>query len=100
MAIKLSDFKKKTKTIMIDYQGEQLNVTYFINAITPSFLSEQLIVDQVKEAIAEWDVLDEKGKPIPVLESADFLSINFLRAVIGEVLNDIHSPVDDDEKKD
>lgn len=100
MAIKLSDMQKRTRTITIKYKEDELDITYFVNAITPAFLSERFIVDQVKIAVSAWDVVDDDGKPLTVSESADNLSMDFLREVIDAILTDTRGGVGDVEKKD
>ena len=99
MAIRLSDIKKETKKISIDYKGDTIEFSYFVNTITPAFLSERMVVDQVKIGVAEWDVVDDEGKPIPVAESADNLPLEFLREILDAIYVDVRGIVDDDEKK-
>lgn len=96
----MNDFTKRTKKIVVEFQGDSVEIEYFINAITPTFLAEKLVVNQVKIAISEWDVLDEDGNKLPVTESANLLSVDFLHTVIGAIVKDVRGGIDGDEKKD
>jgi hypothetical protein len=100
MPIRMNDFTKRTKKIVVEFQGDSVEIEYFINAITPTFLAEKLVVNQVKIAISEWDVLDEDGNKLPVTESANLLSVDFLHTVIGAIVKDVRGGIDGDEKKD
>jgi len=100
MPILLSDLKNRTKKIVVEYQGDSLDVQYFINAVTPAFLSERLVIDQVKAVVAEWDVLDDEGKPIPVEDCVNSLPIEFLRSIVDAIVTDVRGGFDDNEKKD
>jgi hypothetical protein len=100
MPIRMNDFTKRTKKIVVEFQGDSVEIEYFINAITPTFLAEKLVVNQVKIAISEWDVLDEDGNKLPVTESANLLSVDFLHTVIGAIVKDVRGGIDGDGKKD
>ncbi|MCE5209849.1 MAG: hypothetical protein LLG42_16285 [Chloroflexi bacterium] len=53
-------------------------MTYYLMVVTPEFLSEKKdTVEQIKEAVVEWDVMDDEGKRIPPLEIADRLPVTF-----------------------
>ncbi|MDZ4158716.1 MAG: hypothetical protein U1B80_02905 [Anaerolineaceae bacterium] len=99
MPIRMSDFIKRTKKIVVEFQGDLVDIEYFINAITPAFLSTRTFVDQVKIAVSDWDVLDEDGNKLPVAESANLLSVDFLHIVIEQIIKDVRGGIDDDQKK-
>ncbi|NPV85983.1 MAG: hypothetical protein HPY45_08255 [Anaerolineae bacterium] len=107
MAIRYKDLNAKTRTITVYYDGESLDVTYRLNAITPAALRElrglesaESLAAQVGMVVESWDVLDDKGQRIkPTREFAEKLPVDFLAAVITGIVDDVRAP-DGEEKKD
>ncbi len=92
MAIKLSDLRSKTRQVQVDYLGDTVTVEYLVNALTMEFLDrDPNAVEQVKEIVSSWDVLDDTGNPIPPGEIADQLPLAFLSAVLEAIVADMRS---------
>jgi hypothetical protein len=90
MAIRLSDLRRKTRSVTVHYQGEDVNVEYYVNAVTPEFLlSSNEPLDQIKRVVASWDVQDDDGNNLAPAEIADKLPIAFLNAVISAIIEDM-----------
>lgn len=75
MAVKLADKIAETKTVTVTWGEDDVDVSYFPNAVTAKLLSD---IDQAADAedltvigvalepiLDWWDVLDDKGKRIP-----------------------------------
>jgi hypothetical protein len=92
MSVKLDDMKTRTKKLVVEWDGEQVDVSYYPNVVTPQLL------EQVAEAAAQedlsvlgvmlepvlewWDVLDDKGKRIPTSAAViRTIPMSFLNAV-------------------
>lgn len=76
MAVKLNEMKARTKTLVVDWDGEKVDVSYFPNAVTPELL------DRVDDAVAAndrnvlgvllvpviewWDILEDDNSRMPV----------------------------------
>lgn len=106
MPIRLKDMQKATKTIQIDFNGETLEVEYWMYRATPAFLRDMETWDD-KEALEKavcavvkrWDLLDEDGQEIPpTVEVARELPVEFLREVQTAILDDMRGG--EAEKKD
>lgn len=90
MGVRLSDLNKRTRKIQVQYQGDVVNVEYRINVVTPAFIaSETSPVEQIKEMVVDWDILDDQGNHIPPAEIADQLPIPFLNKVIETIVEDM-----------
>ncbi len=99
MAIKLSDLKKRTKKVSIDFQKETLEVEYYINVITPAFLRAKMeISEQLAEAIAGWDLMDDAGKAIPIsLDVMVGLPVELQAMLINAITNDMRTAGDEEK---
>lgn len=98
MAVKLGDLQKRTKSVRVEYQGEEINVEYRINVVTPSFIASNMNpVEQIKEVVADWDILDDDGNHIPPSEIADSLPLALLSKVIEVIVEDMR--LEGNEKK-
>lgn len=97
--MKLSELLKKTRTIEVVYQGEVVSVTYLVNVVTPGFLTDAPdLVEQVKRAVVEWDVLDDDGHRLPPDRVAEHLPLAFLKLVLEAVIEDMR--VETGQKKE
>jgi len=96
MPIKLSDLQKQTRPLTLDFSGEQINVIYRPGAITPALTArfvDMSNAEAVPIIVAEWDILGDDGQPLPVTaEICETLPLEFLRAVVREVIADSASP--------
>lgn len=111
MPIRLEDLAKTTKRVTFEYDGEPVTVEYRLNAVTPqqgelierltsmfggavtlseeNKVNEQLI-DVLNWLVVSWDVLDDKGKPLPVTKTwLRKLPSAFLYTLFGEILADL-----------
>lgn len=96
--MKLSEMQKKERTISVDFDGEPVEIVYLANVITPTFLSDKPeVVDQIRRAVVRWDITGDDGKPLPVADTVDDVSIMFLMKVIAAITDDIR--VSSEEKK-
>jgi hypothetical protein len=88
--MKLSELQKKTRNIEVEYQGETVAITYLVNVVTPGFLSDEPdLVEQVKRAVVEWDVLNDDGEKLPPKEVAGEMPLAFLKLVLEAVIDDM-----------
>lgn len=88
--MKLSELLKKTRTIEVVYQGETVKVTYLVNVVTPGFLDDAPdLVEQVKRAVVEWDVLGDEGEKLAPDQVAGDLPLAFLKLVLETVIDDM-----------
>lgn len=100
MAIHLADLQKRTRTVRVSFQGEELNVTYKINIVTPAFLAEKLkIEEQLARAIEGWDLLGEDGKPVPITyEVFEVLPTQFQAEIMMALTDDMRITSDEQKK--
>lgn len=94
MPITLSDLVSKTRQIVVKYDGEDVAITYAPGKLTPASVNAQEGRQNLEIVLAEtllaWDVLDEKGKPLPVTqETLSAMPTRFLWALIDGVNEDI-----------
>lgn len=104
--MKMSEVMAKTKTTTVEWDGEEVEVSYFPARITPTMLSEVLdmvasagsgasaevnSVPALLEPILDWwDVLDDKGKRIPpTAENIRGMPMSFLGAVVQATQEDM-----------
>ena len=112
MPIKLTDLRKSTRTLAVEYEGETANVQYRPSALTPYlqmvlldwYVGEESadrkykttlndVLDAFTNLVATWDVLDESGKPLPVNRQwVRQMPTQFIATIIGSILEDIRSP--------
>jgi hypothetical protein len=75
MSVKLADKLAETKTMTLRWGDDDVDVSYYVNAVTPELLErvdaaaaqdDMSVLGVVLEPILEWwDVLDGKGKRLP-----------------------------------
>lgn len=73
MAVALSNMKKRTKLITVEWDGEEVDVSYFPNVVTPELLEKvDAAADQdnldvlgvmLEPVLDWWDILEEEGGP-------------------------------------
>jgi hypothetical protein len=106
VAILLSQMMAKTKIVNVKYQGDNLDVTYRVNIVTPAFSSElqdksgiEWLTEQVLRVVDKWDLLDSVGIPLPVIrENVIGLPTTFLQAVLAGIVDDMRAPGADEKK--
>lgn len=111
MAVRIGDLAKATKVVTFVYEGEEVTIEYRLNAMTPA-QSELIgrvtemfgkpitlrqetqvtneLIDTLCWLVVNWDVLNEKGKPLPI--NRDWLNrlpSAFLYTLFGEILADL-----------
>ena len=103
MAVKLNEMKNRTKTITVPWDGEEVDVSYYPNIVTPELLEkvdeasakEDLsVLGVMLEPVLEWwDILDDKNKRIPTsAEVIRTIPLNFLNAVQSAIQEDQNPP--------
>lgn len=75
MAVKLDEMQGRTKTLVVNWDGEKVDVSYFPNVVTPELLekvaeaSEKDNLDvlgvMLEPVIEWWDILLEDGSRLP-----------------------------------
>lgn len=93
MPIGLAELQSNTRTLSVDYDGETVTIVYRPGVLTPATSDEfgkQATVEQLETMLVSWDVLDEKGKALPVSrELLDALPARFLAHLSGAILGDM-----------
>lgn len=103
MAVALSNMKKRTKLITVEWDGEEVDVSYFPNVVTPELLEKvDAAADQdnldvlgvMLEPVLEWwDVLLDDGTKLPTdAETIRQVPISFLNAVQAAIQEDQNPP--------
>lgn len=105
MPIRISDLRKETRPASFEWEGETVNLKYRPGAVTAQMQmsaagiatvgdNAEMVVEYVGgyiEAmallVAEWDVLGEDGKPLPItVETMETLTLPFLFAMFGAIM--------------
>jgi hypothetical protein len=101
MAIKLSDLSKDTRTIPVEYEGAEFDITYKPSAYTPETESAMQacfennrpgngLAEMLTDLLVWWDVEDEKGKNIsPTLETLQKTPVPVLTTISGAITDDL-----------
>lgn len=114
MPIRLEDLTKESKQVTFEHLGEQVTISYRLNALTPmqgdliARMSEMFksnakpitlaeengmnseLIDALLWLLVEWDVLGENGKPLPITRKwLSRLPSSFLYTLFGEILADM-----------
>lgn len=106
MPIRLSDLRKSSQPASFEWEGEICNVKFRPGAVTAQMQisaaglatvgdSPERIVEYVgdfvqamADLIVEWDIVDEKGEPLPITpETIGSLSLPFLFAMFGAIMS-------------
>lgn len=102
MAIKFSELAKGSRTVIVRWEGEECKVQYRPGANTAAFaigLQEAMeesasggtkaIVESLANMLIGWDVLDDKGEPMPI-EADDLMGypVGFLSAILNAIAED------------
>lgn len=97
MPITLTDLQGNTRTLTVEYDGDTVTIVYRPGAITPSSsqdFSRQTTADQLLELLVSWDVLDDKGKALPVSKDLlDTLPARFLAHLVSAIVGDLRPNV-------
>lgn len=100
MGIKLSDLQNKTRKIVIDFRGEKVELEYFVNIVTPSFLKQELSPsEQLAKMLKRWDIEDENGNEIPVsMDVIDSMPYTLQGEMSKRIIEDMHGPGEEEKK--
>lgn len=98
--MKFSELSRRTATTRIDYDGEEVELTYRPHVITPELLARlddlsgvDAVVDQVVTLIAEWDVTMDDGSRMDVTDAnARRLPLSFLKCAVSGVISAMRGP--------
>lgn len=77
MPIKLADLTKATRTVVADYDGLTVNITYAPGKLTPAVEARlndanennrpaSGVADELANIITGWDILGDDGEPVPI----------------------------------
>jgi len=97
MPLTLAHLKRNTRTLVLEYAGEQVNVTYKPGAMTPALSLEMAdpatnlpVVTVLEQTLVSWDVVDDDMLPLPVThDTLIMLPSDFLGAVFGALMEDV-----------
>src|SRR5438874_8922809 len=103
MPIRLAELTKETRTLVKTFDGtdDTLSVTYRPSAWTPALMAEHLaavregntpeaLVLDLAALLVSWDLLDDKGKPLPTTaEALREVSLEVLNVVLGAINADM-----------
>jgi hypothetical protein len=101
MPIKLHELAAKTRALEIPYAGDKVVFAYYPARFTPqvAFKASDManapipvvaLAELLAEVIAEWDILGENGKPLPVTQEwINQMPSDLLEAIIVAVGEDM-----------
>ena len=97
MPITISHLKRNTRTIAVDFMGEQVNITYKPGEMTPALSLEMAdvetrlpIVTVLERTVTAWDVMDDDMRPLPITRATLLeLPSAFLAAVFDALMEDV-----------
>ncbi len=101
MGVRISSLVANKRTITISVGDNALNITYRPGGITPEtedrlrgYADEQrggaALVALLADCLVEWDLLDDKGKPLPVnVETLRRLPVVFLGRIATAMTEDM-----------
>lgn len=94
--------RERERRIEVEYAGQRVGVVYCPGAVTPELVSQvaaregapgsevATMVMALEQAVAEWEVLDERDEKLPPTpEVMRRLPISFLAAVFFGILGDM-----------
>ena len=103
--MKLSDLTKKTRTVAVTVDDQEVPVKYRVHVVTPGFLAAvqelddlDAIMYQIEQVIVSWDVLDDDGNPIPATKEAILkfgIPLEFLTRVLTAITADMRMSKDE-----
>lgn len=101
MPIRLSHILQDRRTCMLQVGDETVTVSYRPGSVTPDLEDElrEYVADQrggaalvalLAHCLVEWDVLDDRGKPLaPTAENLRRLPTVFLALVVQTIMEDM-----------
>jgi hypothetical protein len=100
MGIKLGDLQKATRILNIDFQGEAVELEYYVNVVTTAFLREELTEsEQLARMVKRWDVLDDEGRELAVsAEVIDQLPYQLRAKLTASILDDMRGHTKEEKK--
>lgn len=103
--MKLSDLTKKTRSVAVTVDDQEVPVKYRVHVVTPGFLAAvqemddlDAIMYQIEQVIVSWDVLDDDGNPIPATKEAILkfgIPLEFLTRVLTAITADMRMSKDE-----
>lgn len=77
MPISLADLTRKTRTVVVDFDGDTINVTYAPGRLTPGVESRLTqanedgrpasgVADELARLLLSWDIMGDDGAPAPI----------------------------------
>ncbi|MEJ5222851.1 MAG: hypothetical protein WHV44_00225 [Anaerolineales bacterium] len=99
MPVRLNDLLNETRQVTVEYLGETVTVEYLVNVVTPQFVSDAgNVAAQVAKVVKNWDIVDEKGKPLAPADIVERLPIALLSRILETVTADMRAVLS--EKKE
>lgn len=102
--VSLSTMKAKTKIVPVEWDDETVEVSYFVNAVTPALLEEvtaaaekediSIVAAMLEPVLDWWDVTEEDGGPrLPTTkENIRIIPLSFLNRVQAAITEDQNPP--------
>lgn len=99
--MKISQILNDSKTLVINIDGDNLNISYKPSSLTPQIEENFLanvenkrsgfaLAEFLSSVIVDWDLITEDGSEYtPTLDNLKSLPINFLNEVIGAIFEDL-----------
>lgn len=103
MAVKLDDMMGRTKVITVDWDGEQVDVSYFSNVVTPELLEEvdeaskrenlDVLGVMLEPVLEWWDILLADGTRMPTdAATIKKVPLSFLDKLQDKIMEDQRPP--------
>lgn len=93
MPISLGAARDRIKTIKVEYDGEQAEVSYFPNRMTPALEDDigeadtaREVAAQLSQLIKTWELVDEAGNELPAdAETMAQVPSNLMYAIFEQI---------------
>ena len=97
MPLTLAHLKRNTRTLVLEYAGEQVNVTYKPGAMSPALSLEMAdpatnlpVVTVLEQTLVSWDVIGDDAQPLAVdHDTLLTLPSDFLGTVFSALMDDV-----------
>jgi hypothetical protein len=92
MPVSLSELQSNVRSIVVEYDNDKVAITYkpaMLTAASSAEFTKQGVVAQLETLLVSWDVLDEKGKALPV-------STELLNQMPGRFLTHLVNAINED----
>jgi len=99
--ISIAALAANRRTVKVDFNGETLTLTYRPSVINAKQEARELeeraagqhvqsMANSLAEIIESWDVVDDKGKPVPVsVELLSTFGLDVLQKMTREIIGDL-----------